>query len=210
MEKGCILGFSRIINRRHLLGGVAFAATLPLMSAWPAVAAVEAGRKNIPLYSGLLDVAVPSELEEMPADELQKAFSAPLTPDYAFADRLRTAMLAVSIVQSPDPRVDLVAFTMQWGKALEGSLDGFKWVQRRVNRINGRPWITWQYQYLTADGVTENIMFMNILSRDVMIWVNGNAPRAIFHKRVADFEAAVRSIDGTLDVPRLTAVKLTR
>lgn len=201
----------RKMNRQSILAGAMLALVLPALGwAAPAGASIEQSHQTIPLYSGLLAVSMPQGLQELPYNEMKNAFPGAIVPDYAFSDRLRTLMLAVSLVQSPDPRLDLIAFTMQWGKTLEATLPGFKWIQRRVNRINGRPWITWQYQSETPDGITDNIMFMNILSRDAMIWVNGNAPHAVFQTRMADFEAAVRSIDGTLDVPRLTSVKLTR
>ena len=209
--EGRILKKMRTYSRRQIIEGTALSLLLPLIGVpGPALATVEGERKKIALYGGLLDVDMPVGLEELSFSDMQKVFTAPLPPDYVFSDRLRTSTLAVSIVKSPDPRVDLIAFTTQWGKTLETTVPGFKWVQRRVNRINGRPWITWQYQSQSADGLSETIMFMNILSRDVMIWVNGNAPRALFIKNVADYEAAVRSIDGTLDVPKLTTVKLTR
>ena len=211
MKGARILKKMRTFSRRQVFSGLAMSLAIPCLGLpSPAFAALEGERKKIALYSGLLDVDVPVGLEELSMTEMQKTFTAPLPPDYVFSDRLRTSVLAVSIVRSPDPRIDLIAFTTQWGKMLETTVPGFKCVQRTVNRINGRPWITWQYQSQTADGLTETIMFMNILSRDAMIWVNGFAPRGLFIKNVGDYEAAVRSIDNKLDVPKLVSVKLSR
>jgi len=203
-----------LLKRRSLLRagllGVPFAAGLHI--GLPVNALLAADTQHIELYSGLLEVDLPTEFEELRLTEMEKTFPSLPIPDYVYADRLRTSLIAVSIVNNPNPQVDLLTYTATWAKALEASLPEFNWVQRRVARIEGRPWIVWQYHCLTPDGLSkkvtsETIMFMSILSKDVMVLVLGHAPRAIFAQRSESFQAAVTSLNLSIDAPQLSGIQ---
>lgn len=165
-----------------------------------------------PLYNGLLEIDIPAEYEELRLRDMERTFPSLPLPEYVYADRLRTSLIAVSIVNNPNPDVDMLTYTATWAKSLETALPQFNWVQRRVARIEGRPWIVWQYHSLTPDGInrkvtSETLMFMSILSKDVMVMLLGQAPRAIFAQNVPYYQAAVESLNLSIDAPQLSGLQ---
>ena len=143
---------------------------------------------------------------------MERTFPSLPLPDYVYSDRLRTSLVAISIINNPNPNIDLLTYTATWAKSLEAALPEFKWVQRKVARIEGRPWIVWQYSAMTPDKLagknvpSETIMFMSILSKEVMVLVLGHGPRAIFAKNVETYQDAVTSLNLSIDAPQLSGI----
>ena len=168
--------------------------------------------KTIDLYNGLMQVDIPADYEELRLSEMELTFPSLPLPDYVYSDRLRTILLAVSIINNPNPNVDMLTYTAGWAKALEGTLPEFNWDQRRVARIEGRPWIVWQYNARTINQFKEpenssTVMFMSILSKDVMVLVLGHAPRGIFAQNMAMFTEAVTSLNLSIQAPQMSDVE---
>ena len=168
--------------------------------------------KTIDLYNGLMQVDIPADYEELRLSEMELTFPSLPLPDYVYSDRLRTVLLAVSIVNNPNPNVDMLTYTAGWAKALEGTLPEFNWDQRRGARIEGRPWIVWQYNARTINQFKEpenssTVMFMSILSKDVMVLVLGHAPRGIFAQNMAMFTEAVTSLNLSIQAPQMSDVE---
>ncbi|MBV6632291.1 MAG: hypothetical protein KI792_04550 [Alphaproteobacteria bacterium] len=164
------------------------------------------------LYGGLLEVELPTDYEEMRITEMERTFPSLPLPDYVYSDRIRTNLVAISIINNPNPDVDLLTYTATWARSLESQLEGFSWVQRKVARIEGRPWIVWQYRAVTPDlteGTTtsETIMFMSILSKDVMVMVLGHAPQIFFNKNINLYQQAVTSLNLSIDAPQLSGLQ---
>ena len=161
------------------------------------------------LYGGLIEVDIPEGFEELRLTEMELTFPSLPLPDYVYSDALRTTLLAVSIINNPDTNVDMLTYTAEWAKALEGTLPEFNWDQRRVARIEGRPWIVWQYNARTINQFKEpenssTVMFMSILSKDVMVLVLGHAPRGIFAKNMQMFQDAVTSLNLSINSPQMS------
>ncbi|MEM6903872.1 MAG: hypothetical protein AAF556_11605, partial [Pseudomonadota bacterium] len=143
---------------------------------------------------------------------MERTFPSLPLPDYVYSDRIRTNLVAISIINNPNPDIDLLTYTATWARALESKLEGFNWVQRKVARIEGRPWIVWQYRAITPDlteGTTtsETIMFMSILSKDVMVMVLGHAPQAFFNKNINLYQQAVTSLNLSIDAPQMSGIQ---
>ncbi|MEO0391833.1 MAG: hypothetical protein AAF213_01155 [Pseudomonadota bacterium] len=177
----------------------------------PSTAAAQ-GTETIELYNGLLGVEIPAEFEELRLTEMERTFPSLPLPDYVYSDRLRTTLLAVSIINNPNPDIDMLTYTAGWAKALEGTLPDFNWDQRRVARIEGRPWIVWQYNATTINQFKEpessaTVMFMSVLSKDVMMLVLGHAPKGIFAQNMEIFQRAVTSLDLSIVAPQMSGLK---
>ncbi len=198
----------RIVSARHMARMLALCL---LVGFCPADALAEEFQ-SLELYNGLLEVDLPEGFEELRLTEMERTFPSLPLPDYVYSDRLRTSLVAISIINNPNPNIDLLTYTATWAKSLEAALPDFKWVQRKVARIEGRPWIVWQYSAVTPDKLagkpvpSETIMFMSILSKEVMVLVLGHGPRAIFAQNIETYQDAVTSLNLSIDAPQLSGI----
>ena len=198
----------------HSFGFVPILAMIAIMGFFSSVPSSVLAQETVTkdLYGGLIEVDIPDNFEELRLTEMELTFPSLPLPDYVYSDPLRTTLLAVSIINNPDTSIDMLTYTAGWAKALEGALPDFNWDQRRVARIEGRPWIVWQYNARTINQFKEpenssTVMFMSILSKDVMVLVLGHAPRGIFAQNMEMFQQAVTSLNLSIKSPQMSDVE---